>query len=190
MTKRLQTRAAAPRLVATARDMFVRRGTGVGINEVLAAAGVARRSLYANFGSKTALTKQAFMAEAEDRRTAFDAIQAQQCDPHERVLALFDLVAQLAQREGFRGCAFINLAIETADPSSELHGLAKAHKAWVLQRIARDLEAAGYTSGEAQALAEQIRVVWDGAIVGAYLQGTAAPIAAARGLVERLLDGS
>jgi hypothetical protein len=34
---------------------------------------------------------------------------------------------ELAEARGFRGCAFINLAIETAAPDSTLHKLAKRH---------------------------------------------------------------
>ncbi len=45
------------RLLATARRLFTRHGaSNVGINDVTAAAGVARMTLYNNFLSKDALT--------------------------------------------------------------------------------------------------------------------------------------
>ncbi|MCB1522330.1 MAG: TetR/AcrR family transcriptional regulator [Hyphomicrobiaceae bacterium] len=184
MAKQTADHSAAARLVATAQKEFVSRGTWLGINDVIAAAGVARRSLYNNFTSKSDLVRAAFEAEAAERRAAIDRIQKDCATPRARILALFDLLEGLAVREGFRGCAFINLAVETADPESELHALAKRHKDWISARITGDVVA----MGRKKALAEQIRLLWDGAIVGAYVQGSMGPIRAARAAAGVLLD--
>ena len=40
-------------------------------------------------------------------------------------------MAVLAVEPGFRGCAFVNAAVERADPSDSIHQLVARHKAWI-----------------------------------------------------------
>ncbi len=170
---------ARQRLVETARDLFARHGIpNVGINQVIAAAKVARMSLYNHFASKDELVLAAFEAEAARRRQAIEAAQADAPTPRARVLALFDVAEALASEAGFRGCAFLNLAVETAAPESRGHALARRHKEWIRDNLAVQLRQAGAAAPEA--LAEQILVLWDGGIVGAYVRRTPAPLRAAR----------
>jgi AcrR family transcriptional regulator len=177
---------ARDRLVDTARRLFLARGVpSVGINEVIATAGVARMTLYNHFRSKDDLVAASFEAESARRHAALQAALDAAGSPAEKALALFDVAERLAEAEGFRGCAFVNLAVETAAPDSRLHELALRHKRQIRDGL-RDLLCAEGRS-DADRLAQQILVLWDGAIVGAYLHRSAAPIAAAREAVATLL---
>lgn len=174
------------RLLETARTMFLRDGVPrTGINAVTASADVARMTLYNNFPSKEALVLAVFEREARGRRDAIEAAQAACRTGVEKAMALFDVALELAAREGFRGCAFINLAIEAAAPDSAMHAVAKRHKDWIRENLRAHLESDGFVGPDA--LADQICVLWDGGIVGAYVHGSDAPLRTARVTARALL---
>jgi len=86
----------------------------VGIDEVIADAGVAKATLYRHFASKDDLVV-AFLAEREQRWT-FDWVAAEArhrgATPEERLLAIFDLFDEWFRRADFEGCSFINVLLE------------------------------------------------------------------------------
>lgn len=74
--------------------------------------------------------------------------------PAERPAAVFDALADRFARDDFRGCAFINTMIESADRDSAAHRVAAEHKRTAVRegrpdvarragRIARTLLVAG-----------------------------------------------
>lgn len=157
------------RLIDTARTLFLEEGVPhVGINKVTDVAQVARMTLYNNFKSKDDLVLAVFEQEAELRRASISSVQATLEGPFEKVLALFVVALELASLKGFRGCAFINLAVEAAAPDSAVHALAKAHKNWIRGNLLEHLDPDVFKDPET--LAGQILVLWDGGIVGAYVQ--------------------
>lgn len=174
------------RLLETARTLFLQQGVPhVGINKVTAMADVARMTLYNNFASKDALVLAVFEQEAELRRASISAVQDTLDGPLERVLALFVVALELASVKGFRGCAFINLAIEAAAPDSAMHSLAKTHKDWILDNLIGHLKTDVFTAPET--LARQILILWDGGIIGAYVQQSDDPIHSARDAARVLM---
>lgn len=185
----LEQASARDRLIKTARELFLSEGVPqTGINKLTARANVARMSLYNNFASKDDLVVSVFERESEIRREAIEATQAILEGPFERVLALFVVAEDVAAQKGFRGCAFINLAIEAAAPSSALHKLAQKHKNWIRRNIQSQLEEGSFT--EPSTLAQQISVLWDGGIVGAYVHQSDSPIRLAREATRTLMRAS
>jgi AcrR family transcriptional regulator len=177
------------RLLDTARTLFLEQGVPhVGINKVTDEARVARMTLYNNFASKDDLVLAVFEQEAEIRRASISAVQATLEGPFEKVLALFVVALELASLKGFRGCAFVNLAIEAAAPDSAMHNLAKAHKKWILSNLMEHLTPHAFANPGI--LAQQILVLWDGGIVGAYVQQSDDPIHAARDAARTLMRSS
>lgn len=180
---------ARDRLIDTARRLFLRHGVPqVGINRVIDEAGIARMTLYNHFPSKDALVAAVFEEEAALRRASIASTQELLEGPFEKVMALFTVALDLAGLDGFRGCAFLNLAIEAAAPDSALHAMAKTHKDWIRQNVAGHLPLHLFTDPET--LAQQIVVLWDGGIVGAYVQQSNAPIEAARDAARALMRGA
>src|SRR6266498_5045721 len=85
---------ARERILRTAYDLFARRGTrGVGIDEVIDRAGVAKATLYRHFPSKDDLVL-AFLQRRE-RRWTLEFIEAEArrrgSTPEGRLLAIFDV---------------------------------------------------------------------------------------------------
>jgi len=182
----LTSKPTKDRLIETARELFLREGVPqTGINKVIAKADVARMTLYNNFASKADLVLAVFEREAALRRVAIQATQEDLDGPFERVLALFVVAEDVASQKGFRGCAFINLAIEAAAPDSALHALAQQHKAWVTANIRVQLGDGVFS--DTDVLADQIAVLWDGGIVGAYVHQSDRPLRSAREAAQTLM---
>jgi AcrR family transcriptional regulator len=102
-------------LLQTAYELFSTRGVrGVGIDEVIERAGVAKATLYRHFASKDDLVV-AFLQEREQRWT-FDWVAAEARarggTPEEQLLAIFDLFDEWFHREDFEGCSFVNVLLE------------------------------------------------------------------------------
>ena len=90
----------------------------MGVDTIIAEAGVAKMTLYRNFTSKDELVL-AFLRAARgalDARVA--AGRGRSSAPRsrgERLLAIFDVFGEWFAREDFEGCAFINVLLELDD---------------------------------------------------------------------------
>lgn len=174
------------RLLQTARELFLQDGIPqTGINAITAKANVARMTLYNNYASKDDLILAVFEQESELRREAITSTQDLLEGPFEKVLAVFVVALDLASQKGFRGCAFLNLAIEAAAPDSALHILAKRHKDWIRKNILLNLGEGNFHDPDT--LAQQVCVLWDGGIVGAYVHQSNEPIVTARDATRVLM---
>jgi len=177
------------RLVAVASDLFYRKGiANVGINEIIDASSIARMTLYHHFPSKDDLILAVLAQRRAQRQAGFDAAIERPRSPRAKILSAFDYLASVAAGPGFRGCAFINAAIERADPADPVHRMVAGHKAWIAARFEAIARTAKWP--RPALLAQQLLLLWDGASVGAYLQGNAAPVTAARLAARSLLPAA
>jgi AcrR family transcriptional regulator len=107
--------AARQRLLDTAYDLFSTRGIrGVGVDEVIARAGVAKATLYRHFPSKNDLVL-AFLERREELWThGFIAAEATRrgATPEAQLLAIFDVFDDWFRRQDFDTCSFINVLLE------------------------------------------------------------------------------
>lgn len=166
----------APRrddLIDTALDLFHRDGfRAVGIDRVIAETGVAKMTLYNNFESKEAL----MLAALRRRQDAFGAWLRKRVaelarTPRGRLLALFDGLGEWFMRRDFRGCLFIRAASEFPALADPAHRMASDHKRRFRAYIADLARDAG--ARDAEALAFQLAILVDGAIVAAQISGKA-----------------
>lgn len=177
---------ARARLVTVASDLFYRKGIpNVGINEIIEASAVARMTLYNHFSSKDELVAAVLTQRKEERQQGIAVALSRPRNSRSKVLAAFDYLAALAGEPNFRGCAFVNAAVERADPGDPIHRLVARHKAWIAGEFEAIARAAHWPRPDL--LARQLLVLWDGAAVGAYLQGNADPVVAARAAANALL---
>ncbi len=134
---------ARERLLAAAYSLFSRQGIGaVGIDTIIAEAGVAKMSLYRHFDSKEGLVL-AFL-ERRDRHWTLDWLETEvlrrASDPEGRLLAIFDLFHDWFQEPGFEGCAFISVLLESP-PEGRIRAAAAeclAHKRAIVRRFASE----------------------------------------------------
>ncbi len=100
--QRAEEATARERLLAAAGELFYREGIrSVGIDEVIAAADVAKMSLYRSFASKDELVA-AYLRERDTRYWEWwDSVVARHPNaPREQLLALFRYLAKLPSRPG------------------------------------------------------------------------------------------
>lgn len=181
--------SARERLLAAASELFYAEGVqSVGIDRVIERAGVAKASLYNTFGSKEELVEAYLDARAATRRARITERIAKYDDPRKKILAVFDLLAEYARDPKFRGCAFVNASAEGPGGPERVRKPATEHRIWMRElflSLARELEAASPAQ-----LARRLVLLYDGAMVGASMDGDPGRATEARELAELLLDAA
>ncbi|MBB5933058.1 TetR/AcrR family transcriptional regulator [Streptomyces zagrosensis] len=174
---------ARDRLLKTAEELFYAEGIqAVGVERLLVVSGVGRASFYRHFAGKDALVAAVLKRRGQHWLAWLEtAVEGHGGGP----LAVFDALADSAQRGAFHGCAFINAMAETADTHSEVYQLARAHKRRIAGYVEGLIKAAGHPRPEA--LAAEFVLLMDGATVTAMHERTGAPALRARSIAERLL---
>src|SRR6478672_11189380 len=133
--------AARDRILDTAFRLFYARGIkAVGVDLIIAESGVAKATFYKHFPAKDELVL-AYLDKVDGiwSRQLHEAATAAGEAPADQLVGLFDALGSACRRDGYRGCAFINAAAESA-PGSPVHERTVAHKREVLGWV-RDLAA-------------------------------------------------
>ncbi len=174
-------------LVATASALFNRDGFhATGIDKVLAAAGVAKMTLYNHFKSKDELILAALRRRDETFRNWFlRTLESRAKTPRARLLAVFDVLAEWFAQPDFQGCLFISAAAEYKRLEDPIHAACAEHKRLLLGTLRRLASEAG--AAEPEALAQQLNLLVEGATVTAQMSGGTEPARHARAAAETLL---
>ncbi len=174
-------------LMATAWRLFYRDGLrAVGIDTILAEAGVAKMTLYNHFASKEELIIAILeKRDLEFRASLMDRVATAGPDPVQRLLAIFDWHEGWFGSEGFKGCVFIRAVSEYPDPAHPIHQAAWRHKVAVKAALTELCAAA--EAKDAEALAETLSFLIDGAIFSAHATQTTAAARSARVTAAQLL---
>ena len=180
-TKTTKRPSARERLLAASDELFYRDGVhSTGIDAVIEKAGVAKGSLYYIFGGKDELVAAYLRGRHQVWRQRVEAAQADTDDPDEKILAIFDALADYVSRPEFRGCPFNNAAAEA--PAGQAQRLAiNEYRDWLRQsfrQLAVDTGAA-----DSEALADALIVLYDGALA---TTNTAEPARAAAMTAKRI----
>lgn len=195
MTGRTSARRGAARdkvLAAAAARFYAQGVAATGIDMITTDAGVAKMSLYNNFGSKAELVAAYLEGRRQDflerHRRLLAALPAG-AGPGPRALAVFDAYLEhAASVDDFRGCGLLNVAGElaTGDPGRESVARQKAEVEQMLRDALapRDGEA---PTPEAEELAEHLSLLLEGAVVRAGLEGSIDRLRRARGHAAALL---
>ncbi|MFI7688488.1 TetR/AcrR family transcriptional regulator [Nonomuraea sp. NPDC049655] len=175
---------ARERLLDAAEDLFYAEGIrAVGVERILSVSGVGRASFYRHFPSKDDLVV-AVLRRRDERWRAWLAERVEALGGHP--LDVFDALAERFARADFRGCAFINTMIETADPDSAAHRVAAEHKERVRAYVSGLIERDGRRADAAE-LAHLFVLLVDGAIVTAVRERSTHPAQRARAAAAALL---
>ena len=128
--------AARTRLLSTASGLFYSEGLrAVGIDRIIATAGVTRATLYRHFPSKDDLVVAYLTRADEAMRTRVGAARTPGTSTDDVIRAVGRLVADDITGQGFRGCAFLNAAAEYPDPAHPVHKAVLEHRQWFLATI-------------------------------------------------------
>jgi AcrR family transcriptional regulator len=164
------TSAARERLLRTASELFYREGIhSVGVDRIIAEAGVTRATFYRHFPSKEDLVEAYLGVEDANIRGAFDAAEASGAEPKALVGLVIDGLADDVARHHTRGCPFINAAAEYPDPGSGVRVAVAQHRAWFRSALEQLLTAA--EAPDPESAAAELVLARDAAMVGGYLDG-------------------
>lgn len=175
------------RIRRAAYDLFSRLGIrAVGVDTVIAQAGVAKMTLYRNFPSKDDLVLD-FLDRREERWTEQWLIAeatARASQPGARLLAVFDLLGEWFSRPDFEGCPFLAALLEFRDQGHPTGWAAAGHLARIRAFLREQAALAG--APDPDGLARSWHILMNGAIIAAH-EGDVQAAARAREAGELLL---
>jgi AcrR family transcriptional regulator len=178
------------RILRVADQLFYSRGLlAVGVDEIVVRSETAKASLYAHFPTKDALIAGYLQQRSDDWRAHLQSeLERRGGSPVERLDNVFAILAEGCATPGFRGCPFINAAVEFPDPAHPARVIGSQHRAWVrsvLLNLARQAEVE-----DPERLADQLSLLYDSAMVGTQLNGTATAAITAREAARLLVEAA
>lgn len=187
MTPRRETSEVRQRILETADRLFYQEGVrAVGIDRIIAQAGVAKMSLYKYFPSKDDLIldvlKYREAAVLEFFRSTMERHARKAKNP---LRAFFAALKDFLESPGFRGCPFQNAAVELADPAHPGSEFVRGHKQRFSEFL-RGLVEESVGKGGAK-LAPAVNILVEGAIVTAVIEGNPAAADVARDAALKLV---
>jgi AcrR family transcriptional regulator len=145
-------------------------------DRLIAEAGVSKVTFYRHFPTKDDLITAYVTQQVTNAQQQLTAKRAELAGDPRAVLHWYaEGVGAFTQSPGFRGCPFINAAAELSSPDHPGHRVVAEHRTWLVVQFAellRELEVDG-----ADAKAEQLMMLRDGALVAGYVGRTPAGIA-------------
>jgi AcrR family transcriptional regulator len=179
---------ARERILTVAHDLFYRDGIrATGIDKVIEQANVAKATFYRHYPSKTDLIRAYLEYRHANwmawlRATLVQHLDAG-CSPIDALLATFD---SWWQSPDYRGCAFINAAVELGGTDHDVLELVKEHKAEMAEVFETLLPQGPGRKVRSQALALAV----DGAITQAQMGIPVPTVIGMLGLLVEPLLGS
>lgn len=160
------------RLVHAAIELFYSHGfQAVGVDQIIAAAGITKTTFYKHFESKDELVVAAIRQRDEWEMQAWMAAVTKMAgqDPRKQLLAFFDVLDIWFNAPDFRGCQFINAAAEFPNPHDPVHAVAAEHKRKTRDCF-RDLAAAA-GAAEPEEFADRYTALVEGTLVLRQVHG-------------------
>lgn len=195
-------------LLEKALQAFYRDGFyAVGMDKLAAETGVSKTSMYKHFGTKEELIEAVLDLSDEKFRNwlirrieelATETSNETRDEPHDetvddplaagRLTAIFDALGEWFQEDDFRSCLSIRASSEYPDREHAVHKVSAEHKRLLLTYIIGLAHQAG--AENPGALARQLMLLMDGAIVTAHLQGPKGVAEDAKTAAAALIDAA
>lgn len=163
--------AARERILGTASELFYTEGVrAVGVDTIVARSEVAKATLYSHFASKDDLVLAVLERRDGEWLARLEAeVDRRDGDARERLLSVFDALADEFGRPDYRGSAFMNVATEIADLEHPARAACRSHKDKIRAYFTRLATDAG--ARDPEALSHELMLLHDGAICVRVVQG-------------------
>jgi len=178
---------ARDRILSAASSLFAQGGVrATGIDTLIASAGVAKATFYRHFPSKDDL----IVAWLEDSRTRwFEGVRARAeanaATPDDVIPAFFNELVDWLEGGDFKGCPYLNTAIELGDPDHRATPVVRAYLNDIRGYLADILRAAGYR--DSRELAGELQMLVAGSIALGVAHRSTSFATSARTAAARLL---
>jgi AcrR family transcriptional regulator len=165
------------RILLVARDLFYERGVrAVGVDEIAAAAGTNKMTLYRHFASKDLLVAECLREFARQSEAEWDRLAAAYPgDSRAQLTAWLTKMTDHIVADGGRGCALANAAVELAEKDHPARKVIEEVKRAQRNRLVKLCEAAALI--EPEFLADELFLLLEGARVSAQSVGADGPAA-------------
>ncbi|HVX62309.1 MAG TPA: TetR family transcriptional regulator [Pirellulales bacterium] len=180
--------ATRQRLTEAALRRFYRDGfRNVGLDQVLADVGISKTAFYKHFSCKEDLVLAALEMQSRWLEDAFPERVCQRGGetPVGQLRALFDVVDEIIADDEFRGCIFVNVAMEYPLPHDPAH-VAAADAKRAVEKIVSDL-ALRAGAADPRQMARELCLIIEGVYVTRQVSGDRQSIDVARRLAELVI---
>lgn len=175
-------------LIDVATEMFNRMGYhAVGVDQIIAEAGIAKTTLYRHFKSKDELIVEVLRRiDATSRDNMRKAIDTLASDPKQKLLASFDFLEEWFKNNAFYGCPFMSAAGEYNKRTNPVFQEVMLHKRLVIAYFEELTRAADLN--EPTRVAEEINLLFEGATAVAQINGDPATARKAKAVAILLIE--
>ena len=170
--------AVRAKILDVASELFYREGIrAVGVDTIVSKSGAAKTTLYRWFPTKDDLVAAFLERESKDFFAHWDKVAASYAKrPREELSAHLKWLAGYITGPRYRGCPFLNMAIEF--PMADVPGRAVAHANKTELRARFLTLAKGIKANAPDALADQLMLMIDGAFANSQVLGKKGPVRA------------
>lgn len=184
----MKKESARDRILRAASELFYMEGIrAVGIDRIIKQSGVAKASFYRNFATKDDLTVAYLESRDELKVEKLEKLrQLYPKSPKEQLGALIRDVTEQLGTPDYRGCPFLNAAVEFPDPDHPAHiKLLNIQRSFWSQ--VQELASEGGAQ-QPEELTVQLRMLYDGYVMKSYLDKSASDPEYFRKAAELLLE--
>ncbi len=177
-------------LVQNALKAFYAGGFhAIGMDRLAKETGVSKTAIYKHFRTKDDLILATLRLRDEQfRNWLVRRVEALANDPKGRLLAIFTALGEWFDEPEFKSCMFIKASSEYQDRDNPIHQTSAEHKKLLLKYFTQIANEAALPNAEA--LARQLLILKEGAIVLAHLHGAETVANDARRAAETLIEAS
>jgi AcrR family transcriptional regulator len=169
------------RIVDVAGPLFYREGyRAVGVDRVIAEAGVAKATFYKHFPAKDDLIV-AWVMRSEER----SAKSLPPVDGPLPLIAYADHMIDIAGKVWCLGCTYQGTAAEFSDPAHPAHAASMGVKRRVIENLQQRARNQGLR--DPQAAAERVFLLLEGVWAATRMFGATAPLSHAKDAIRRLI---
>jgi AcrR family transcriptional regulator len=180
---------ARTRLLDAATRLFYAEGVhAVGIDRIIAEAGIAKATFYHHFPSKDDLVCAYVDEQSEIQRDALTAaVDAASDDPMGALRDYFEHLGEAGSSPAYRGCPIVNVAVEYPDERHAIRQAIADHRRWFRESFRKLLTAGDHPHPDLTA--DVLVLVRDGLLVGLDLDDPSDVRPAIREVVAKALEG-
>ncbi|EUJ09754.1 transcriptional regulator [Methylophilaceae bacterium 11] len=178
------------RILSTATDLFQTRGiNSTGVDTIVAEAGTTKMTLYKYFRTKEELILEVLRKSQSDFQSWLDLkFSTSNQKPTEKIQQLFDFIEEWVSSPSFLGMGFIKASAEFPDEQNPIHQLSSQQSRDFRLYIAK--LAADANIQDADGLALQLSLLFEGAVQAEQMKRGSGAIKYAKQAAKILIDGA
>lgn len=178
------------KILATATDLFQTRGiNSTGVDTIVSVAGTTKMTLYKYFHTKEELIIQVLTKSQQDFQSWLDEkLNTNSKKPSDKIQQLFDFIEEWVTSPNFIGMGFIKASAEFPNEENPIHQLSSKQSREFRQYIAK--LAAEAEIKDADGLALQLSLLFEGAVQAEQMKRGSGAIKYAKKAAKILIDGA